>query len=280
MSSTTTRLSLYKPAGNENVNVTTDLNNNLDALDAAVGFPISAALPSSPFSGKSVATSAAGIYNTYFSNGTVPSSASWVEILNGSGTFEANIKLGSTRQLVIGSDVNLFRDSANVLRTNDSLIVDGALTVTGVGSVRTGRVTSDVTKISSTTLGNITGLAVAVEANAVYAIEAFVEYNSGVTPDIKFGWTYPASATIKWAGWGVPTSGSSRVGSIDTGVTTEAVALPFTGDAGGNPSVRIVGTITTAGTAGTLQATFAQNTSDATNTVVKAGAWLKLTRLA
>jgi hypothetical protein len=37
MSSTTTNLGLYKPAAGENVNVTTDLNNNWDTIDAQYG---------------------------------------------------------------------------------------------------------------------------------------------------------------------------------------------------------------------------------------------------
>lgn len=135
---TTTRYGMHLPAsdGSDLVNVSTDLIGPLQTIDAEMGFPVTTALASNPASGKTTAVSAAGpVYRTYFSNGTAPASASWVELLNSSGTFGSNIKLGSTQQLVIGSDVNLFRDAANVLRTNDSLTVDLNLSVAGSGQV-------------------------------------------------------------------------------------------------------------------------------------------------
>ncbi|MFB6776483.1 hypothetical protein ACFCX0_03420 [Streptomyces sp. NPDC056352] len=130
----TPRLQLRRPLndGSELVNVQTDLNQNADKLDLAAGFQAvtSTTRPSAPFSGK-------GIFETntsnrsYFSNGSAPASGSWVEIPNSSGTFGSTLKLAATAQLTIGADVNIFRNAADVLRTNDSLIVDGATTLTG-----------------------------------------------------------------------------------------------------------------------------------------------------
>ena len=42
MSTLTSRLALYKPAGGENINVTTDLNNNLDKIDQNLNFRVAA----------------------------------------------------------------------------------------------------------------------------------------------------------------------------------------------------------------------------------------------
>ncbi|MFE4671124.1 hypothetical protein [Streptomyces sp. NPDC056723] len=101
----TTRLGLYKSAanGSELVNYTQDIGNNWDKVDAASGFQIvtSGTRPAAPYAGKPIAESDTG-YRTYFSNGTSPASASWIEIPNSSGTFGGNLNLGGTQQINIG----------------------------------------------------------------------------------------------------------------------------------------------------------------------------------
>ncbi|MET8826108.1 hypothetical protein ABZX40_13630 [Streptomyces sp. NPDC004610] len=101
----TTRLGLYKSAsdGSEDVNYTTDIGQNLDRLDAAAGFqPVtSTTRPSSPYSGKPIMETDTS-FRTYFSNGTAPASASWVQIPNSSSTFNADLDLTGGRQLNIG----------------------------------------------------------------------------------------------------------------------------------------------------------------------------------
>jgi len=56
MATFTTRLGLRKPAGTEQYNVTTDLSQNYDKIDAAVGTTLclSTARPASPFSGQTI----------------------------------------------------------------------------------------------------------------------------------------------------------------------------------------------------------------------------------
>jgi hypothetical protein len=102
----TSRLGMYKSAsdGSEDVNYTQDIGQNLDKVDAAVGFQIvtSSTRPSSPYPGKPIAESDTA-YRTLFSNGTAPASASWVEIPNSSATFNNNLKLASGKQVNIGA---------------------------------------------------------------------------------------------------------------------------------------------------------------------------------
>lgn len=133
----TSRLQLRRPLndGSELVNVQTDLNQNADKIDLAAGFqPVtSTTRPSSPFSGKAIFET--NTSRSFYSNGTAPASGSWVEIPNAAGTFGSTLKLAATAQLTIGADVNLFRNAANVLRTNDALIVDGAATLSSTLSV-------------------------------------------------------------------------------------------------------------------------------------------------
>jgi uncharacterized ubiquitin-like protein YukD len=80
MSSLTTRVSLYKPAGGENVNVTTDLDNNYDKIDTNLNFRVAASATArnaiSPFwEGLNVRQTDTG--TCWVSNGTPPISASW-----------------------------------------------------------------------------------------------------------------------------------------------------------------------------------------------------------
>jgi hypothetical protein len=102
----TTRLGLYKSLsdGSELVSYSQDIGQNLDKLDAAAGFQVvtSSTRPSSPYSGKGIAESDTS-YRTYFSNGTSPASASWVQIPNSSSTFNADLDLTSGKQLNIGA---------------------------------------------------------------------------------------------------------------------------------------------------------------------------------
>lgn len=94
MSTTTTRLGLYKPAsdGSELVNVVTDLNNNLDAIDLAIGSRIvtSSTRPSSPYGGQHILESDT-TYRSYVHNGTAPASGGWIEIPNSSATFGSQV---------------------------------------------------------------------------------------------------------------------------------------------------------------------------------------------
>src|SRR5690349_3133674 len=102
----TSRLALYKSKsdGSELVSYTQDLGQNWDKLDAAAGYAscTSSTRPSSPYSGKPIMETDTS-YRTYFSNGTSPASASWVQIPNSSSTFNADLDLTSGKQLNIGS---------------------------------------------------------------------------------------------------------------------------------------------------------------------------------
>jgi hypothetical protein len=116
----TTRLGLYKSLsdGSELVDYSQDIGQNLDLIDLAAGFQIvtSSTRPSSPYSGKPIAESDTS-YRTYFSNGTSPASASWVEIPNSSGTFGGNLALSSSSSLSIGA-ATLTRSSGGAVSSN------------------------------------------------------------------------------------------------------------------------------------------------------------------
>lgn len=127
----TTRLGLYKSLsdGSELVDYSQDIGQNWDKVDAAAGFQVvtSGTRPSSPYSGKGIAESNTS-YRTYFSNGTAPASASWVQIPNSSSTFDADLDLTSGKQLNIGTSSS----PASIAIVNAATTTDAiSLRVTG-----------------------------------------------------------------------------------------------------------------------------------------------------
>lgn len=132
---------------------------------------------------------------------------------------------------------------------------------------------SDEIVNASAALQNDNDLSWSVSANAQYTLDMLLLYNSGTTPDIKFAWTGPASFTMTWVVTGFDTAGNFIFGNIDSEATTQAL-----GGTGANIAAQVKGIVTIAGTGGTLQLQWAQNTSNASDTTVKAGSYGVLTR--
>lgn len=93
MGTTTTRLGLYKPLtdGSELVNVSQDIDAAYDKLDLAVGYQscTSTTRPSTPYPGKPIYET--DTLRSYFSNGGVPASGSWVEIPNSTSVYQGRL---------------------------------------------------------------------------------------------------------------------------------------------------------------------------------------------
>ncbi|MFD7999947.1 hypothetical protein [Streptomyces mirabilis] len=198
----TTRISLYKSKsdGSELVNYTQDLGQNWDKVDLAVGYQVvtSGTRPATPYSGKPIAQSDTA-YSTFFSNGTAPASASWVEIPNSSSTFGSNLKLASGVQLLIGADTNLYRSAANVLKTDDAFVTVGNVTVGGdlklVGGTTTYRnqlsaQTTVANTVTETVIASMTVPANDAVVGAVYRIKAWgtVSAAAATTPTMNWKW--------------------------------------------------------------------------------------------
>lgn len=125
MSSLTSRLGLYKPddTGSENINVTTDLNNNLDALDAKVGALscTSGARPGAPYNGQFIRETDTG--KMYVHDGT-----NWRQVLFHTAGFDQNLTLPSVgQQLKIGGSTSIASLAVNRTNTSD-LVLSGQIT--------------------------------------------------------------------------------------------------------------------------------------------------------
>ncbi|MFD1238219.1 hypothetical protein ACFQ34_33500, partial [Pseudonocardia benzenivorans] len=122
-------------------------------------------------------------------------------------------------------------------------------------------------------------LSLPVLASTTYLLSALLIWSTGTGPDAKFGLTVPAGCTWQVAPFGIPTSVTATAGSIETAVFT-ASGIPLGGVAAGTKTAALVtGTVVVGGTAGTVTISWAQNTSNASNTVLYTGSSLQLTRV-
>jgi len=162
--------------------------------------------------------------------------------------------------------------AGQVLAVNSGATAPEWVTTTAGATVKTVRKSSDQTVTSSTTLVNDSQLKFAVAASETYIFQAWLyTYAADGTPDIKVTFTGPSGSTVFWS--------SSQVIFTGGGATTLTVVAPgataadFYVDANYR-AIQLYGTILNGGTAGDLQFQFAQNTSSANGTSVKAGSSL------
>lgn len=177
MSSLSSRLGLYLPAGSENVSRVNDIINNFEKLEDLVGLTLatSSVAPSSPFQGQFR-------LNTDNHRSYMYDRSAWQEFPTASercgstigwgtaGDANNKIQLTSGGKLELGAggasavDTNLYRGAANQLKTDDDLSVVGALAVSGGSSGL--HDTYNANASSSLTLGtsaaDITGASVTV----------------------------------------------------------------------------------------------------------------------
>ena len=169
--------------------------------------------------------------------------------------------------LILASQYNNLR--TDVLSTHDHI-------TSGEGSQLIARESkaSSETVNGSSTLQNDDDLVVAVGTNQIWEMFLWARYTSGTTPDIKFAWTIPASAVM----WRVAFRKSTTYGWVDP--TNDSTAIVADGDGATEREYLERVFVTTAGTAGNVQLQWAQNTSDASDTIVLAGSRLLAFRIA
>lgn len=143
--------------------------------------------------------------------------------------------------------------------------------------------TADESVTSSTTMQNDNELLVPVAANTRYWVECFLIYSAHPNFDCKTGYSGPSGSTFDWCGDGLISGETTTVGEV----TKSLQGLGSTpGHAGvlesGSPIDMVAmhkGVLTTGGSAGTLTLRWAQLSSGATPTIVRAGSVLIVTRV-
>ncbi len=128
--------------------------------------------------------------------------------------------------------------------------------------------TSDQSVTSSTTLVNDNNLFFSVLAGEVWQFEVDIYTTSSTIPlgGLAAAFVVPAGCTLQW-------------GRADAGSTAQTVSGTATSIVSGPVLIKLIGQVIVGSTAGTVQFQFAQQTSTATATVMKAGSSLVATRM-
>ena len=140
--------------------------------------------------------------------------------------------------------------------------------------------TGDQIVNNSTTFVSSTFLTLTVAANSSYVYEALLVWDTNSTADFKHQLLVPAGAAVRQGTW-TPTN---TVAATNTTIAVDA--LDAIGYGGGGVALgtmltaRPVGLIATVGTAGSVTVQFAQGTANASNTTLKTGSWIRLTKVA
>ena len=146
------------------------------------------------------------------------------------------------------------------------------------------RMSADATTVNNSTSFTDTGLTLAVVANAVYALEAWVRYTSIAAADFKIQPSSPSGTTGRWAmvGYGRDVAPAADTGLGGLWITSDiGSSLTVAGDATGtlDMSCQISGSFATT-TAGNFLLRYGQRAATVSNTIARSGSWMRLTRIA
>lgn len=185
-----------------------------------------------------------------------------------------------TNPACAAGNYNIYADTseAKLKKCQNGSVSDLASTATE-GVVRKA---SNETISASTTFQNDDELVIALDANSNYIIDGMVSYSSPTAADIKFQFTAPSGATgrrhITYPNPTATSCLSTAQSTYGASLTTDATQIGAIG-AGVQCEALFNVHLATAGTAGNLVLQWAQDTSDAGNTVVHAGSFFRWRKL-
>lgn len=138
-------------------------------------------------------------------------------------------------------------------------------------------------RASTTTLAADPDLAgMPVAASQVYAVRALIFYSAHQDADLKLQFSAPSGASMIWHGHCQATGTTGTGGlSIYDAQQLSTIYQPGGADTGNTTIMTLVveGTLTIGGTAGSFGVSWAQSTSNAVGTILRAGSYLQLTRM-
>lgn len=187
----------------------------------------------------------------------------------------------TTRQLVVAENELSGLATENRVEVHNGTTNVSLLTRSFYAMVR--KTADQVLTASSTTLQDVSGLVVAMTtgvSGAIYPFEAELFYDAATAADIKFAFTIPTGATMRWGLIAAATGGGASGDGTFATATASASAIAA-GGAGVATflNARIWGELTMSTNAGNFQLQAAQNTSDASVTTVAARSRLSMWRL-
>lgn len=138
---------------------------------------------------------------------------------------------------------------------------------------------ADTSRSSTTTLADDADLTFAVTANSKYLVRFALIVTGGATEDFKFALGGPASYQPSGSVWMNP-GNTTTISGDDAPNNNVAETIVLACHATEPGSIFWDGYVTTSGTAGTFSIMWAQNTSGATATLLKAGSYLSYRKIA
>lgn len=141
------------------------------------------------------------------------------------------------------------------------------------------RKTADESLSASTTLQDDNDLVLALAANEVWLVHYALRYSSPTAADLKVAFTFPSGGEIEFHSSHKTSTGASD--DLDwLGTTTPTASQSFGSITTSVQFARIDGLFVNGGTAGNLTLQWAQVTSDAGSTIMKAHSTLWAVKLA
>jgi len=148
---------------------------------------------------------------------------------------------------------------------------------------QTVRKTADEQRQATTTFEDDDHLTFDVEANAVYRMIGAIKYFADPTPDIKVQFTTPSGTLGEWS-WMMPGSTTAATGTTGYSIRTETNDVSGSrtgyGTSDSTHFTPISGLWRIGSVAGSITLQWAQNTSNATATVMYTDSWLEFKRIA
>ncbi|MFF4369622.1 hypothetical protein [Streptomyces sp. NPDC001594] len=139
---------------------------------------------------------------------------------------------------------------------------------------------------NSTTNVNDTALTASVAANAKYFVQGMLLYSARTDTDIKIGWTGPSGSVFDWISHGQSQDGTGGLAGSGVVVDRQSIGnttFPLGGFGAENTTYMTApfwGRLTTSSTAGSLQLNWSQRVANVTSSIMRAGSWILLTRVA
>ena len=143
------------------------------------------------------------------------------------------------------------------------------------GTWTTVKKTADQSKSSTTTLATDSELSFALAANTKYAVRGRIFFNTGATGDFKWRHAGPASPTLVRIKRHAIVPVATAFSGIAVDTAFSAADITITGTSAGEGYIEFEGIVQNGANAGTFDFRWAQNTSDVTATIVRAGSYLE-----
>ena len=182
-----------------------------------------------------------------------------------------NAQTEPSKPTVTGTILKIYKMQAGqTIAANVAIAIDKAIQAHPLTYIA--RTTSNFTKNTNDSLGNVTGLSFTIGASEVWAVEVEMQTTSNASGGLKFAFTVPAAGAV---------TGNVVFGAAAAIVNVRSADLTAaSGSTSAIVTARITAMVVNSTTAGTVQLQASQNASHASDSIVYSGSFLKAWRVA